>query len=280
MKRVVGLIALLIAVLTVTPAVADFYVIGGGGRLGTAITALPHTITSPGLYYLSNNLTSSDTAKNAITVDADDVTIDLMGFCLTGPGKTSGTGNNGILVAATRTNVEIRNGSIKTFGNDGIQSSPDCTSIRVVGLRVRDTGKYGIHLNGSDNLVMDCAVMKNSEAGVFVGNSSLVKGCQVGEGGYYGIFLYGGSTAVGNTVRASTYGIATFSGSSVTDNTVSGNSQDGISAGSNCTITRNTAYSNAGWGINTLTYCTITNNTTDALTHGANCTLADNTLAP
>ena len=120
MKRVVGLMALLIVVLTVTPATADFYVIAGGGRLGTAITALPYTITSPGLYYLSNNLTSSETSNNAITVNADDVTIDLMGFCLTGPGKGSGTSNNGIMVAATRTNVEIRNGSIKAFGGDGI----------------------------------------------------------------------------------------------------------------------------------------------------------------
>ena len=163
MKRVAGLMALLIAVLTVTPAAADFYVVGGGGRLGTAITTVPVAITSPGLYYLSNNLTSSGTSNNAITVDADDVTIDLMGFCLTGPGKTSGTGNNGILVAATRTNVEIRNGSIKAFGFDGIQSAPDCTSIRAVGVRVRDTGHYGIDLGGSDNLVMDCAVKNWAE---------------------------------------------------------------------------------------------------------------------
>ena len=55
MKRVVGLMALLIAVLTVTPATAEFYVIAGGGRQGTAITTVPYTITSPGLYYLTNN---------------------------------------------------------------------------------------------------------------------------------------------------------------------------------------------------------------------------------
>ena len=90
MKRVAGLMALLIAVLTVTPAPADFYVVGAGGRLGTAITTVPVAITSPGLYYLSNNLTSSGTSNNAITVDVDDVTIDLMGFCLTGPGKDIG----------------------------------------------------------------------------------------------------------------------------------------------------------------------------------------------
>jgi hypothetical protein len=271
--------ALLIAVLMVTPAAADFYVVGGGGRLGTAITTLPIAITSPGLYYLTNNLTSSGTNNYAITVNADDVTIDLNGFCLTGPGKGSGTLNSGIVVAATRTNVEIRNGSIKAFGLDGIQSAPDCTSIRVVGVRVRDTGHYGINLDGSGNLVMDCAA-KNSETGIYVGTSSLVKGSQVVENSYYGIFLNVASTAVGNTVRGGTYGIVANPGSSVTDNTVSGNSQDGINTFTACTITRNTAYNNTGWGIHTLTYCTITNNTTDGLTHGTNCTLADNTLAP
>ena len=157
MKRVVGLMALLISVLTVTPAVADFYVIAGGGRLGTAITTVPFPISSPGLYYLTVNLTSSNPNLYAIPVFADDVTIDLNGFCLTGPGKGSGSGNNGIRVAEGHTNVEIRNGSIKAFGNDGIQSQTACTGIRVVGVRVRDT-ETGINLQGSDNLVMDCTV--------------------------------------------------------------------------------------------------------------------------
>lgn len=77
MKRVVGLMALLIAVLTVIPATVDFYVIAGGGRLGTAITTVPFPISSPGLYYLTANLTSSNPNLYAIPVFADDVTIDL-----------------------------------------------------------------------------------------------------------------------------------------------------------------------------------------------------------
>ncbi|MCX5890100.1 MAG: hypothetical protein NTY36_11680 [Deltaproteobacteria bacterium] len=108
MKRIMWLVALMLVAFTVTPAAADFYVIAGGGRLGTAITTLPFLITSPGLYYLPRNLTHSSTGVYAIPVAADDVTIDLMGFCLTGPGKGSGGGNSGIVVAAGHTNVEIR----------------------------------------------------------------------------------------------------------------------------------------------------------------------------
>lgn len=279
MKRVVGLMALLIAVLTVTPAAADFYVVGVGGRLGTAITSVPFVITSPGLYYLPNNLTSSGTTNNAITVGADDVTIDLMGFCLTGPGKGSGPNNNGIIVAAGQKNVEIRNGSIKAFGLDGIQSQSDCTSIRVVGIRVRDTGGWGINLHGNDQLVMDCAVNMGAY-GIYVGFSSLVKGSQVVGSVGGGIFISGGSTAVGNTLRGNAYGIIADFGTSVTDNTVSVNSLGGIYTYDKCTITRNTAFNNTGTGIYTGTYCTITNNTTDGLTNGTNCTLADNTVSP
>ena len=279
MKRIMWLVALILVAFTVTPAVADFYVIAGGGRLGTAITTVPFAITSPGLYYLTANLTSSGTNNYAITVDADDVTIDLMGFCLTGPGKGSGANNSGIVVAATRTNVEIRNGSIKAFGYEGIRSAPDSTSIRVVGLRVRETGRYGMQLNGIDNLVMDCAV-NSCVAGIYVGYSSLVKGSQVAGNNSAGINMSAGSTAVGNTLHGNSHGILATYGSLVTDNTVSNNSGMGISAQDNCTITRNTAYNNSGTGINTGTYCTITNNTTDGLTYGTNCILAYNRETP
>jgi hypothetical protein len=280
MKRVVVLMALLIMVLTVTPAVADFYVIGGGGRLGTAITSVPIAITSPGLYYLTKNLTISDPELNAITVGADDVTIDLNGFCLTGPGKGSGTLNSGIRLFGTRFNVEIRNGSIKSFGYQGIKLENPCTGIRVVGIRVRDTGNSGIELLGSGNLAMDCTVINAGNNGIYVGESSLVKGSQVVGSGYLGIALLNGSTAVGNTVSGNFTGIFTYEGSSLTDNTVSGSTSTGIYCSHKCTITRNTAYNNSGTGISAGTYCTITNNTIDGLVNGTNCTLADNTVTP
>jgi len=279
MKRFVGLMALLIMVLTVTPAAADFYVIAGGGRLGTAITSVPVSITSPGLYYLTQNLTHSYTSAYAITVHADDVTIDLNGFCITGPGKGSGINNSGIVVMNPRTNVEIRNGSIKAFGYGGIVSQNNCTAIRVVGVRVRDTGYIGIFLSGSGNLAMDCAVMNAGHDGIHVGMSSLVKGSQLVGNSGSGITVISGS-AVGNTAVGNSPGITAQVGSLVTDNTVSGNSWRGIYAYDYCTITRNTAYNNADTGIVTWTYCTITNNTTDGLMNGANCTLADNTVTP
>ena len=46
-------------------------------------------ITASGSYYLTANLTSASTTQDAITISADNVTIDLNGFALL---NTSGTG--------------------------------------------------------------------------------------------------------------------------------------------------------------------------------------------
>jgi hypothetical protein len=43
----------------------------------TPIASLPYTISSAGNYYLTQNLTYSGAAGNAITVSASNVTIDL-----------------------------------------------------------------------------------------------------------------------------------------------------------------------------------------------------------
>ena len=114
--------ALLIMVLTVTPAAADFYVVAGGGRLGTAITTVPLAITSPGLYYLANNLTSSNvptlTLSRCMPMTSPSTSMDSAS---PGPAKDWESTITASIVATGHTNVEIRNGSIKTFGNDGIK---------------------------------------------------------------------------------------------------------------------------------------------------------------
>jgi hypothetical protein len=77
--------------LSLTPAAADsdFYVISGGGAVGTRITSLPRIISAPGFYYLGANFTYTGVAP-AITVAANGVTLDLMGFSLSGNGTNKG----------------------------------------------------------------------------------------------------------------------------------------------------------------------------------------------
>ena len=78
----------------------------GGKPVGTEITSLPTTISSSGFYYITKNLPCV-AGSHGITITADDVTLDLMGFNMIGPGGPpdifAGIYMNG------QSNVTIRN---------------------------------------------------------------------------------------------------------------------------------------------------------------------------
>src|ERR1035438_9382322 len=70
------------------------------------------TISSPGSYYLTTNITV--TAGDAITITASGVTLDLNGFTVSSSaGSPAGTG---ILLAGGNTDITILNGHIQGTG--------------------------------------------------------------------------------------------------------------------------------------------------------------------
>jgi parallel beta-helix repeat protein len=121
--------------------------------LGTPINSLPFEITAPGHYYLTKNLTSP---LNGIMVNSHDVTIDLMGFTITGPGSGSGA-NYGI--TSYHHYAEVRNGTIEKFGKDGIHV--EGSYWKVINVRTLSNGDRGIQMFGSDHLVTDCSASYN-----------------------------------------------------------------------------------------------------------------------
>jgi hypothetical protein len=83
----------------------------------TPITSLPFSISTSGSYYLQGNLQHTGSG-NAITVSANDVTIDLNGFTLASAPGASGSAVNINFDAA---NVTVKNGTIagsSTFTGD------------------------------------------------------------------------------------------------------------------------------------------------------------------
>jgi hypothetical protein len=278
MKKPVCLLLVLVLGSICSSALADFYVIPVGGRVaGTEIKALPCTISASGFYYLTRNLS---TTGAGITVSADDVTLDLMGFCITGPGSASGT-NNGIHIGEGRSNIEIRNGSIKSFGDYGIYSASGTHSVRVFGIRAAGNHSYGIGLYGNNHAAENCSAFENGGAGIYVGMGGRVKGSQLYNNTSSGIITDYGSMVTGNvSYDNGGAGIWVQFGSSVTDNMLYSNSAQGIIAWANSTVTRNTAHSNVNEGINAGNYCTIIGNTVDGLVNGTNCTVVDNTVTP
>lgn len=140
------------------PVWADdgFYVIAGGGRVGTPISSLPCTIDQPGFYYLKGNLSTTGSGI-AIAIEASDVTLDLMGFCLTGPGSTG----TGIFISAGINNLEVRNGNVANFYY-GIFYS-DGRNQRFANLKVRSCNSAIYGYGATDGfIVTGCEVTNNS----------------------------------------------------------------------------------------------------------------------
>jgi len=148
----------------------DFYVIAGGGGVGTKITSTPYTITDPGFYYLGGNLTGR------IYVHSSNVTLDLMGFTITGSGAGSGTGISISGSIHGLENVEIRNGTIRSFV-DGIGAyfvDPAERCHRIINIRVIDNTQKGITLAGSGHIIKGCTAYAN-DIGIYCNNSLLIQ---------------------------------------------------------------------------------------------------------
>ena len=245
---------------------------------------MPLTITQNGSYYLTEDVNSSGTA---ITVAVDDVTIDLCGYAVVG--QDSGT-NYGIYMNG-RSNVEIRNGTVRDFCY-GIYETSSGQSHRIINVRIISNTQRGIHLGGSGHLVKDCTVSENGTSATSsvygiraTGNGCTVTGNTVYNNGYsangyvYGINVYTGSTVTCNTVCNNGYSanyvesIRAGNGCRMMENTVSNNGTEasgfvyGINVGNGSTVTGNTARNNgdsAGgnvWGIYANTGSTVTGNT-------------------
>jgi hypothetical protein len=271
MKRFLLLSLVFLVMVTTAPALADgdFYVVAVGGGVGTKITSLPYAISTPGLYYLTGNLSNSG-ISDGITVSVDDVTIDLMGFRISGPGSSSSSnginlydGNNG------HKNVEVRNGTISGWSS-GLTDNGKGYLNRALNLRIENCAS-GINFGGSSggNLVKGCSVEGGSGNGISinggVASGNTVINCAsacgiIGSGTVFsgnmvkdcstGIYSNGASTIIGNTVvntNSHTYAAIYINGPTdyvlVTQNTVGGPAPRFYNGGGSLTIN----VSNAGF---------------------------------
>jgi len=158
------------------------------------IPSLPFTITAPGTYVLTSDLTSS-AVGNAISIAMGiqgPVVVDLRGFTITGPGESSIGVSIGLNVpgSAIDTNpfpITIRNGTITNFGFGVLAEHKNPPS---------DITVHKIVFNTSAN-------SENNSAGVFfyLVKSSTVSNCTF-HGGAYGIkdsFSGGGNRYINDT---------------------------------------------------------------------------------
>jgi len=242
MKRL-GLLAVVLAVvLSGTAAWADseFYVIAGGGPpVGTKITSVPYEINNPGFYYLGGNL-SYNGSGNAITVSADNVTIDLMGFSLAnnlGAGITKGICING------RANVEVRNGTVRGFSTGVYDTSGN--RHRAINVRA-NRNDCGILFYGDNHLIKGCNGSNNREIGIVV-NSGIIADC-VASNNATGIKMVAAGNVLGNTAINNSANNFYLGDGKATSIMVDRNSAFGLAANDNYCVPYGTT--GVEWGIN------------------------------
>ena len=231
MKKKLFLLACVWAILLFGAAAwaQDFYVIPVPAGVGTRINSLPYIVTAPGFYYLGGDLTSTGTG---ITVNADNVTIELMGFSLVGPATGSYVG----ILLDGRNNVEVRNGTVRGFPGDGIVATLAGHNFRIISIRMEYNGSRGIHVVGSNHLVHNCNSYHNGTGISLSGNGFMVTNNVVGSNTSDGIYCTGsGHSLIGNVV---------------TDNGGYGFAISGACTSCPYLLDRNTAYHNTAGTLN------------------------------
>ena len=144
----------------------------------TPISSAPFVISAGGSYYLTTNVTVG--SGDAITIAANNVTLDLKGFTITStlPAAASDTA---VLLSGWVTNIAIYNGHISSgvtttaggvFDGSGFAYGIRYSGTNVQNVRVRDvsvTGvlTYGIYLGlDSSTVVESCAVKDVGSYGI------------------------------------------------------------------------------------------------------------------
>jgi hypothetical protein len=126
-----------------------------------AVTYVPFTIATPGVYCLVHNLALSASSGTAITITTDNVVLDLRGYTL--DGSAAGAGTEAIGIASTGpSNVTVMNGTVRGFHTAiRLTATPGNTRGNIVqGIRAEGNTVAGISAGGigaviRDNLVVD-----------------------------------------------------------------------------------------------------------------------------
>jgi len=244
-------------------------------------------ISQPGSYYLTGNITGVSN-KLGIEIGASGVTLDLMGFALTGvPGSLAGIGAPSLALGSSLINVEIRNGTVQSWGQGGVDlfdplfysGADNCrfanlllVSNSVVGLRAGNVCRVehctvvgsngdGFWVGGAST-VADCTANFNANAGMLVGGSSTVGHCTANNNGGDGFQLGGEGTVSHCTANDNASG--GFAGSNgrntLTDCTATRNGADGIAAGEGSVVARCAALLSGNDGIEATIGCLIRDN--------------------
>ncbi len=189
-------------------------------HLNLLISEVPESIDWRASVKLAGSM-FGDSNADGLTVNSDDVTVDLAGHALLGNDNT-GDG----VTAIGSDNLSVRNGTLR-FWSDGVNTS-ELDNSRARNLRIFQNSRNGLLL-GDHSRVSDCVASDNG-TGIDVGDGSTVEGC-VSAGNDGGGIDAGSSTVVARCATQGNghIGVDTQENSVVATCTAGGNGSVGIS---------------------------------------------------
>ncbi len=118
----------------------------------------PKKLKKSGSYLQTSNATVKNTSDTALLITASNVTLDLQGFTIAGPGSGTGVG----IDASGFSNVTIENGIITGMGGAGIKLGPNSV---VRNVQIISNGGDGVDC-GPSCLVSNSVISSNFGAGL------------------------------------------------------------------------------------------------------------------
>lgn len=222
----------------------------------TQPSTYPIIIDQPGSYVVTRTINVSTTDANGIEIHTDNVTLDLNGHTLIGPGKENGSSGSGIF-ANNKNNIVIINGTLRDF--------KEC----------------GILLNGSNNLIRNLNVYSNGLHGISANSSTRISNCAASYNGSHGFHSLGSAITGCVAFHNGFHGISASSSSSISDCTSNHNGSHGFYV-TNSTVVNCTAYQNSGRGVSasasSITNCTANQNQSHGIYVSSECRMAGNNL--
>ena len=198
-------------------------------------------ISQPGSYYLTGNITGVS-GKDAVRITASDVSLDLCGFGIAGPG------NSGIN-QAVGTRARILNGLVGSLSGNAINVGAASVVSDVV---VRSVPGVGIAA-GAQSRIERCSV-QGAGIGIQLSSGGTVQGCRVDTSATTGISVGPGSRVshcdVNNTgTGVSATASAATNSTVITDCYVANATVDGINVASSGSVVERCAVSSCSTGI-------------------------------
>ncbi|MBN1268691.1 MAG: right-handed parallel beta-helix repeat-containing protein [Kiritimatiellae bacterium] len=216
----------------------DNYDFADGNELNLLLCEMPENLDWPCSVRLAGTLVCSQDLTTGITVNAHDVSIDLAGHALVGPGLNSAYG---IYQGAGLRNLRVLNGQVVCW---------------------RGSTQGGLYAGGVCSDVSDLVAVSNA-TGIAVREASSVRNCAAYGNSEDGIVAYGGCTVVQCTANGNDrVGIYVDDHCSVLDSVAHGNLGSGIEVSEGSRVERCVCNLNNAAGIQATGngYCRIDGN--------------------